>query len=65
MKELITLLVARPPAEHDAGIARLVDTYGAIEVQRVLEHFSKTTEQQTFVGEEPGLYREYRRAFVR
>ncbi len=64
LKELIELLVTRPPAEHRDGIGRLVRAYGAAEVTIVLDSFQKST-QRPFVGEEAGLYRDYRLAFAR
>jgi hypothetical protein len=64
LRGLIELFVTRPPAEHMDGIGQLVQTYGAAEVTIVLDKFQKST-QRPFVGEEAGLYRDYRLAFAR
>ena len=64
LKELIELFVTRPPAEHVDGIDRLIQEYGAAEVQIVLDSFQKST-QRPLVSEEAGLYRDYRLAFAR
>ncbi len=64
LKELIEIFVARPPTEHMAAVNRLAQTYGAVEVQTVLDRFQQRS-QRPLVGEEPGLYREYRLAYAR
>lgn len=64
MKELIEIFVATPPNEERAAINRLTQTYGAAEVRLVLGRFQKRT-RRPMVGEEPGLYREYRLAYAR
>jgi hypothetical protein len=64
LKELIEIFVARPASEHTARINRLAQAYGAAEVKVVLDRFQARS-RSPLVGEEPGLYREYRRAYAR
>jgi len=64
LKELVEMFVTRPPTKHRAAVSRLAQTYGAAEVQLVLRSFQERG-HRPLVGEEPGLYREYRLVFAR
>jgi len=64
LKELIELFVTRPSDEHMDEVKRLTRVYGVAEVQIVRDSFQKIS-RRPLVGEEAGLYREYRLAFAR
>jgi hypothetical protein len=64
LKQLIDIFVATPAGEHVAMVNRLTQTYGVAEVKLVLDRFQRQS-GRPLVGEEPGLYREYRRAYAR